>query len=356
VNASAAPAAVSTSDAVVRAVGDESAAAWDEFVTGAAGASIYHRYAWRTVVANVFARDTHYLAAFDGSRVAGVLPLVRLKSRLFGDFLISLPYLNYGGVIAEAQAHATLLVEHACALAERLGVQHLELRHRSNAFGTLAVRTDKITMVLRLPPTAEALWKQVGNKVRGQINQARRAEASCVLGGAELLSEFYAVFAENMRDLGTPVYPPKFFRAIIEAIPDAITVMVVRLAGRAVASGFLIDDGRSVQIPWASSLRRFNSAQVNMLLYWHAVEFACQRGRAQFDFGRCTLDSGTYAFKKKWGAEPEQLYWHYWVRDGGEPPRLNPSNPKFALAIALWQRLPLAVANWLGPRLVGSLP
>src|SRR5262249_6406594 len=143
---------------------------------------------------------------------------------------------------------------------------------------------------------------------------------------------------------------------ISSAFPNSVAVMIVRLGGRPVAGGFLIDDGTSVEIPWASSLRRWNPMQVNMLLYWHALEFAVQRGRPVFDFGRCTLDSGTFAFKKKWGAEPAPLYWHYWIRDGGEPPRINPSNPKFAMAVALWQRLPLFVANRIGPRLIGNLP
>lgn len=340
----------------VRRVGDESAADWNAFVASAAEASLYHRYEWRRVVQRVFGRETHYLAAYDGARMTGVLPLVRLNSRLFGNFLVSLPYVNYGGALFESPEAARLLVDHARDLGVELGVSHIELRHRSNAFESLPVRTDKVAMLLPMPPTSELLWKSVGSKVRAQIKQGRRAGAECVRGAAELLDDFYAVFAENMRDLGTPVYPRRFFQQILEAFPVATNILVVRLNGQPVAAGFLMGDGRTLEIPWASSLRRANRYSVNMLLYWHALEFACEQKYAAFDFGRCTVDSGTYAFKKQWGAQPAQLYWHYWMRGGGEPPRLNHSNPKFGAAVALWRRLPLFVANRLGPMLIGNLP
>ncbi len=340
----------------IRAIGEESAGAWDRYVSAAPGASFYHRYAWRSLIARVFARESHYLAADDGARITGVLPLVRLKSRLFGDFLVSMPYLNYGGVLADSDEIGAALVAEASALAGRLGVSHVELRHTANHFGELPVRTDKVTMLRDLPASAEELWKTIGKKVRWEVNQARKADAACVTGGAELLDDFYAVFAENMRDLGTPVYPRRFFAAILEAFPNDATLLIVRIGSAPTAAGLLLDDGFAVQIPWASSLRRWNGQMVNMLLYWSALEFACGRGRRVFDFGRSTLDSGTYRFKRKWGAEAKTLYWHYWMRGGGAPPQLNPQNAKFALAIALWRRLPLAIANRLGPLLVANLP
>ena len=340
----------------VRAVGAESASAWDRYVAHEPSASFYHRFAWRELLTRVFGCETHYLAAEDGTRVTGVLPLARLKSRLFGDFLVSLPYLNYGGVVADSDAVADGLVRAAGELAAQLKVSHVELRHTVNRFAALPVRTDKVTMLRALPPSSEELWTTIGKKVRWEVNQARKAGATCVAGGLGLLEEFYAVFARNMRDLGTPVYPRRFFAAILETFPDAATLLVVRVGAEPTAAGLLLDDGRSVQIPWASSLRRWNAQMVNMLLYWSALEFACGRGRPTFDFGRSTLDSGTYRFKRKWGAEPAPLYWHYWMRDGGAPPQLNPNNPKYALAISLWQRLPLAVANRLGPLIVAKLP
>jgi FemAB-related protein (PEP-CTERM system-associated) len=340
----------------IELLGDEAAAEWDAYAMSAPGASFYHRYRWRNVIRDVFDRDTFYFAARQGGRLCGVLPVVRLKSRFFGDFLISMPYLNYGGVVGDSAEIEQQLIARGSQLAQELGVAHLELRHRQPKSESLPVRTDKVTMLLDLPASAEALMKTLPSKLRSQVKRPQKEGAVAEHGGAELLNDFYAVFAENMRDLGTPVYPRRFFAAMLSAFPLETRIFVVRLAGAPVAAGFVIGDRGVLEIPWASSLRRANGVGVNMLLYWSMLEFACERGYATFDFGRCTVDSGTYRFKKQWGAQASQLYWHYWMREAGEPPRLNHSNPKYEAAVAAWRRLPLAVANRLGPLLIRNLP
>jgi serine/alanine adding enzyme len=341
----------------VEAVGDSVATQWDGFVTSQANAALYHNYGWRALFGDVFGRDTHYLLARDAAgTVRGVLPLARLRSRLFGDFLVSLPYFNYGGVLADsAEAHAAL--EQACAeLGQSLGVQHAELRHRADHLGSWPSRRDKVTMVLRLPATIDALRKQLGSKVRAQIKRPERDGAVATMGGVELLGEFQSVMTQNMRDLGTPGYPPKFFEAVLRICGDAARIALVRMNGRAVAAGLVLRHRRTLEIPWASSLREANRSGVNMLLYSTVVEHAVASGLEEFDFGRCTVDSGTYRFKRQWGAEPQQLYWHYWLAKSGALPQLNPQNPKYALAVAVWKRLPVPVAAWIGGRIIGNLP
>lgn len=341
----------------IERIGDQSAIAWNDYVHRTPGAAAYHLYEWRGVVASVFGHESHYFAALDqDGRVRGVLPTVRLRSALFGDFLISMPYFNYGGIVAENAQTAGQLAQHAAQHARELGVSHLELRHSAPICSEWPVRTDKVAMYLRLPDCAEALSKQLGSKLRSQIKRPTREGATCVSGGAELLDEFYAVFARNMRDLGTPVYPRSFFAAILAAFASRTRVFVVHLKGAPVAAALVIGHRGRLEIPWASSLREANAVGVNMLLYWHVLEYACEQHFEVFDFGRSTLDAGTYRFKKQWGAQPHQLYWHYWIRGGGAPPVLNPSNPKYRLAVAAWQRLPLALANRLGPLLVRNLP
>lgn len=340
----------------VECVGDSAALEWDSFVAGTDGAAAYHLYGWRRLITDVFRKESHYLVARDDGRIRGVLPLVRLKSLLFGDFLVSVPYLAYGGVVAETPAVRRKLLLAAFDLSARLGVSHMELRHINAETADLPARTDKITMMLDLPDSPENLWKQLGGKLRAQIKRPQKEGAVCVSGGHELLSEFYAVFSENMRDLGTPVYPRKFFSRILDLMSTQARIFVVRWNARPVATGFVIGHKGTLEIPWASSLRRANSIGVNMLLYWAILEYACQADYRTFDFGRCTVGSGPHRFKKQWGASPRQLYWHYWLRDGRELPRLNHSNPRYGAAIALWQRLPLAVANRLGPLLIGNLP
>lgn len=343
---------------------DARGAEWDQFVRSRPDAAAYHRYAWRGVMRSVFRRETYYLMARDRSLagdyvagpVVGILPLARLKSPFFGDFLVSLPYFTYGGVLSASEPARAALLAAACALADRLGVSHAELRHRDNLYPAMAVRTDKVSMVLALPRDAALLWKALPSKVRAQIKRPQREGVTLASGAEELLPDFYTVFATNMRDLGTPVYAPEFFRCILRTFPDSTCLFVARHRGQPVAAGLVVGSGDMLEIPWASSLRRVNNLGVNMFLYWSVLEYACTRNYAGFDFGRSTPDSSTYRFKKQWGAEPLQLYWHYWLRAGGEPPRLNPTNRKYRAAIAVWQRLPLFVANRLGPILARNLP
>jgi serine/alanine adding enzyme len=345
-------------------VDDSHAGRWDEFIRTQPDAAVYHRYAWRNIIHGVFRRETFYFAAVaraetgnsDPPVILGVLPLVRLKSFVVGDLLLSLPYFTYGGVVASDPAIRDDLVRVACALARRLGVSHLELRHSSNLYPHLPVRTDKVSMVLELPGEPETLNRRLPPKVRAQIKRPKREGVVVVNGTEELLDEFYAVFSTNMRDLGTPVYPRAFFVAVLREFPSDSRLFVVRHQNLPVAAGLVLGHGPDLEIPWASSLRRANALGVNMLLYWTVLEYACSRGYRRFDFGRSTVDSGTFRFKRQWGAKPEQLYWHYWLRDGGSPPVLNHSNPKYHAAVAAWQRLPLFIANRIGPLLARNLP
>jgi serine/alanine adding enzyme len=341
----------------VEPIGDEDAERWDTYVQSRADAAAYHRYGWRRVIRSVFGRETYYLAArgADGE-LCGVLPLVRLKGFVVGDVLLSLPYFTYGGVVGTHAAARTGLVQAACDLGKRLGVDHIELRQRSNVCPGLPVRTDKVSLLLDLPASGAELSKALPGKLRSQIKRPQREGVNVVAGGEELLEEFYRVFAINMRDLGTPVYPQSFFAAVLREFRSQTRVFVARHAQGPVAAGLVLGHGPTLEIPWASSLRRFNGLGVNMLLYWSVLEYACGAGYRRFDFGRSSVDSGTFRFKRQWGAQPEQLHWHYWLRAGGAPPVLNASNPRFKLAVSAWQRLPLSVANRIGPMLARNLP
>jgi FemAB-related protein (PEP-CTERM system-associated) len=158
-----------------------------------------------------------------------------------------------------------------------------------------------------------------------------------------------------MRDLGTPVYPRRFFREILDTFEDA-RVAVVLMGDQTVAAGILLGFAGRLEIPWASSLRSHNRFSPNMLLYWAALQWAIKSGYQTFDFGRCTRDSGTYRFKQQWGAQEHPLVWYYWLRDGGALPELNPDNPAYASLVRTWQKLPIALTKLLGPQIVKHLP
>ena len=328
---------------------------WDAYAAQHPQATLYHLSGWRELIHSVFGHETLYLYAARGAAMAGILPLVRLKSRMFGDYLVSMPYFNYGGAVTENPTVSQFLMDAAAERARELGCSHIEFRD-TDSRPSWPVRTDKVIMELPLPADAAALWSAFSPKLRAQIRKPQKEGAEFVRGGSELLPEFYAVFARNMRDLGTPVYSRSFFKAILDAFPKHASIALVRYKHRAVAAGFLLGYRDRIEIPWASSLREFNSLGVNMLLYAEALRMAIEDGYRVFDFGRSSVDSGTYKFKKQWGASERQLYWHYWLARGGPLPQLTTNNSKYQLAIAVWKRLPLFVTNRLGPPIVKNLP
>lgn len=320
-------------------------------------AESYQPYEWRKVFERVFGHRCFYLIARNLSGgVSGVLPLVQLKSVLFGNFLVSVPCFNYGGTLADNDSVRGELIREAWAVAEKLGASHVELRHRAQVSVDLPFRDDKVSMQLSLPTSTDELWQGFSSKLRAQIRRPTKAGAICDEGGIELLNDFYAVFSRNMRDLGTPVFPKNLFRDMCDSFPDSTRIFVVRLHDKPCAAGITYGFRDRLEIPSASSLREHNRESVNMLLYWKVLQYAIRQRYRIFDFGRSTVNAGTYRFKKQWGAEPVQLHWHYCLRPGADVPSLSPDNPKFRLATNIWRRLPIGVANVLGPRIVRYLP
>ena len=349
------PVDISAVDITKLKVEAEAEQAWDDFVEQHPQGCVYHLSGMRLIIEQSFGHETDYLTATEGQRVVGVLPLVRLKSRLFGDFMVSQPFFNYGGVLALDDAVSELLLSAAAQLAQNRGCSHIEYRDSAPVHG-LPVRTDKVAMWLDLPASEQQLWQQIGTKVRAQIKRGTRFGLEVESGGMELLDDFYRVFAENMRDLGTPVYDKAFFQNLLESIVGDRRLVVVRHQGKPVSAAFLLGYKLRMEVPWASTLRSANRYDANMFLYWELLRQARNSGYRVFDFGRSTQDAPTYRFKKQWGAQPKQLYWHYWLRDGGEPPKINPDNPKYRLVISVWQRLPVWLTRLLGPGIVKYLP
>lgn len=336
----------------VRSLEDE---AWDAAVEQQPHASIYHTSAIRRVIEDSFGHPAHYLAAVNAQdKVRGLLPMIEMNSRLFGHFLVSMPYFNYGGVLAESREARDTLLAAAAKRAGSLGVEHIEYRHTQDDLD-LAARSEKVAMIRALPDSPEILWQDIGSKLRAQINKARRHELDTRIGREELVEDFYRVFARNMRDLGTPVYGIELFRNMLRHCSSSYIVCVYR-NGQPVSGGFLLGWRNTLEIPWASTLRSANRYDANMLLYWTVLESAIERGYALFDFGRSSKGASTWRFKKQWGAQGEDLYWHYWLPDGQALPSLNPNNPKFRLMVAAWKRLPLAIANRVGPGIVRNIP
>jgi FemAB-related protein (PEP-CTERM system-associated) len=329
---------------------------WNEYAAGNPAATIYHRAEWRELIRQTFGHECLYLQAKDSDRrVIGILPLVHLESRLFGNFMVSMPFFNYGGALADHPGVEAKLMTAANEYAGEKGIQHIEYRDTLLREG-LPVSSRKVCMLLKLPATHDELWDSFPSKLRSQIRRPARENPEVLVGGSEYLDDYYSVFSRNMRDLGTPVYARDFFANILETFSKESKLVSLRIEGKPVAAAFLLGHGDRLEIPWASTVRDVNHLSMNMLLYWEVLKFAIERQYRVFDFGRSSPDSGTFHFKQQWGAQPVPLYWHYWLRAGGQPPAINPDNPKYAMAINVWKKIPLFAANLIGPMVVKYLP
>jgi FemAB-related protein (PEP-CTERM system-associated) len=348
----------STGSMKIRLLTDTDCRAWDQYVAESSEATCYHLAGWKKVIEESFGHKTFYLLSEDQSgKITGILPMVHLKSFLFGSFMISLPYFNYGGICAQDKESYSLLFNEAARLAREAGAGYIEFRDRKSADNGLPKKESKVSMLLSLPSSEKLLWDSLGSKLRSQVKRPEKEGMYSRMGREDELDTFYEVFSENMRDLGTPVYSKTFFHNILKAFPSTSWICsIYTKGGKAVASGFLTGFKDFLEIPWASSLRAYNSSGPNMLLYWTCLKFACDSGYKVFDFGRSTPHEGTYRFKEQWGGKPHQLYWYYWMRSGEAMPQLNPHNPKFTKAIDIWKRLPVSLTRLIGPAIVKNLP
>jgi len=312
---------------------------------------------WSAALCKGLRHESCLLEATRNGHIVGVLPLAFVKSLLFGRFLVSLPYVNSAGVIAADEAVAAALIDRAVNLADELDVRYLELRHEAqHAHPALTHRlTSKVHMRLALPCSAEELWKQFKPKVRNQVRKGEKLGLTVHWGGPDLLGDFYAVFSRNMRDLGTPVFGQRLFRCILAEFSDCAELCVVRLGRRLVAAALLVHGPGMTLVPSASSLRRYNSTNANMLMYWHLLRRSIERGQGKFDFGRSSAGSNTFRFKKQWGALPEPAVWQYYVRKGSAGD-MRRENEKYDRLINIWRRLPVGLTRLLGPPIVRGIP
>lgn len=288
----------------------------------------------------------------------GTLPLAFVESWLFGKFLVSLPYINTGGVWARNETAAAALVSAACDLADELDVRYLELRHEIPvAHERLTVsRSDKVHMRLNLPATEQELDQSFKSKLRSQLKKSQEHGLEVEWGRHDYLSRFYDVFAVNMRDLGTPVFSKQLFAQVLTAFPDSAEFCVVSKDRKTIAAGLLVHyPGERTEVPSASSLRSHNWTGANMWMYRQMLARAIQRGSPVFDFGRSSEGSGTYKFKAQWGAIPHPAVWQYYVRKG-QAEDLRPGSERNQRLIRIWQKLPVAVSRWLGPSIVRGIP
>ena len=286
---------------------------WDTYVANHPRGGGYHFWGFKKAITAAYGFSGVYLMALVGGRIRGVLPLIHIHLPWMRGGLFSLPYCDAAGPLADSTAIERALILGASSHAREHGIHTLEIRSSrplSGGWTNGARNPGKVKMSMALPSHPDALLASLKSKVRSQVKKPMRDGLGVCLGGRELLKDFHNIYCENMRDLGSPAHSMKWFSEIFKGYGNRAHVGLVRLSdGRPAAAGIILCHPRQVSIPWASSLRRFNRFNPNMLLYWQFLSFAILRGYPSFDFGRSTPGEGSFKFKAQWGAMGSSLHW-----------------------------------------------
>ena len=329
-------------------------ARWDAFVEACPEATFFHKAGWQRIVGEVFGHRTHFLYAERSGVIEAVLPLAQVKSVLFGNTLVSLPFAVYGGVAANSAAAGEALELEAQAIARRLGVDHLELRNLRQRHPEWPLQDLYVRFRKELAPEVEANMLAIPRKQRAMVRKGIKNGLRSEIDGD--CSRFFALYADNVHRHGTPALPRRYFEALQRVFgADCEALTVVDGAGRPL-SGVLSFYFRDEVLPYyAGDEPSARDLAANDFKYWELMRRSCERGVKVFDYGRSKQGTGSYSFKKNWGFEPQPLFYEYCLYRRDSIPQNNPSNAKYRLLIETWRRLPIGLANWLGPFIVRNL-
>ncbi|MGH8280183.1 MAG: FemAB family XrtA/PEP-CTERM system-associated protein [Gammaproteobacteria bacterium] len=325
---------------------------WDVFVKDTPQATFFHRAAWRGVIEQALGHRTHYLCAEQRGEITGILPLAEIRSRLFGHALISTPFCVYGGIVARDSDSEAQLTRAAAALADELQVDYLELRNREPGHSSWPVKDLYVGFRKAIHPDDAANFQAIPRKQRAMVRKGMDAGLEARPGS---IDEFYRVYAESVRNLGTPVLSRSYYARLKQTFGEDCEITVVVHQGRPVAAVMSFYFRDEVHPYYGGSVARGRDLKANDFMYWAVMQRAVARGARRFDYGRSKQDSGSYHFKKHWGFEPQPLPYSYYLVRATAIPNISPTNRKYGLFIKAWQRLPLGVSCALGPWLARDL-
>ena len=339
---------------VLRELSEQDHVRWDSYVEKTPAATFFHRAGWQRVIEDSFSHNTHYVYVERGGAITGVLPLVHLKSRLFGSALISIPFGVYGGPVADDATAHDLLDAHALDLANRLDVDYVEYRSREPSRPDWPCRDDLyFTFRRSIEADPEKNLKAIPRKQRAVVRQS--LEKGLTTSLEDTADGVYGVYAQSVRNLGTPVFAKRYFRNLKQVFGKNCELLMIHKDGRPV-SGVLSFYFRDEVLPYyGGGTPDARKLGANDLMYWDLMRRAGEAGYRVFDFGRSKAGTGAFSFKKNWGFAPAPLHYEYRLRRIDSVPDHNPLNPKYRLMIAAWKRLPLPLANTLGPFIVRNL-
>lgn len=342
---------------VIKTLTAQDAARWDAFVHACPQATFFHLSGWKDIIERVFRHRSYFLYAECAGDIVAVLPLAEVKSRLFGHSLAALPFCVYGGIAAKADCGADAIAQleaEADALARRLGVQHLEYRNVEERHADWPRQTLYVTFRKAILPEVEDNMLAIPRKQRAMVRKGiKNGLVSHVDAGVD---RFFALYADNVLRHGTPALPKRFFQALLDTFGESCEVLTVCETGGKPLSSVLSFYFRDEVLPYyAGDDFAARDLAANDFKYWELMRRACERGCKVFDYGRSKVGTGPYSFKKNWGFEPQPLSYEYRLYRRDSVPQNNPMNPKYRAFIALWRKLPIGVANALGPYIVRNL-
>ena len=332
----------------------QTAALWDQFVMGCPEASFFHRAGWQKIVRDVFRHDTYFLFAEIGGCIRGVLPLAHVNSWLFGNSLVALPFAVYGGVASNDTAAATALEQEAQQIAKSLGVAHLEFRNVNPRHADWPSQDLYVTFRKEILPDEDANMLAIPRKQRAMVRKGmKNGLTSQIDSGAD---RFFTLYADNVHRHGTPAMPKRYFKALQDEFGSDCEILTVTANDGQVLSSVMSFYFRDEVLPYyAGDDESARHLAANDFKYWELMRRSCARGLKVFDYGRSKQGTGSFAFKKNWGFEPKPLHYEYCLYKRDEIPQNNPANAKYRLLISTWRRMPIGLANWLGPFIVRNL-
>jgi len=326
---------------------------WDSFVEATADATFFHQSGWKEVIEKAFGHKTYYLYVENNGQISGILPLVHIKSRLFGNSLVSTAFCVYGGIVANDEQSYLELDKEACRLAEELAVDCLEMRNRDQKRPERPHKELYVTFRKQLDPDVEKNFLAIPRKQRAMVRKGMEAGLTSTIDSN--VDRLYQAYSESVRNLGTPVFSKKYFQTLKEVFADQCEVLTVEHNGQLIASvmNFYFKD--EVLPYYGGGTEMARNLKGNDFMYWEVMRRAVEKGVKIFDYGRSKIGTGSYSFKKNWGFVPEPLFYEFHLVKSDSLPDINPLNPKYQLFIAAWKKLPLRISQMVGPWLAKDL-
>ena len=343
----------SAADVSVQLLGGNDATRWDDYVLAHPDATFFHRVGWRRVIEAAFGHRTHFLLARRNDAFVGVLPLAEIDSWLFGHSLSSLPFCAYGGILADDEIAAHALDEAAQALAIRLKVGAYECRNQVARHADWPTKDLYVTFKKAIDPEVEANMKAIPRKQRAMVRKGIKAGLASEIDADT--TRFFQAYSTSVHRLGTPVFSRKFFRLLKDEFGDDCEVLTIVLDGNVISSVMSFYFRDEVLPYYGGGVDAARAVAGNDFMYWELMRRASERGLKVFDFGRSKRGTGSFDFKKNWGFEATPLHYEYFLVTDKEIPEINPLNPKYRLFIEAWKKMPLALANAIGPHIVKNL-